>query len=186
MNVKQLVEKMTIKQKIGQMMICGFETAVPDDPHFVKLVEEYHVGNVILFTRNLGDRDETIRLTDGIREKIMADSGIPPFVVIDQEGGIVTRIFRAANIVPGSMAIGATFNEKNAYEVGRILGEEMRALGMNFDYAPCVEEPLFRTPSNQGVRCYSDNPYMVAAFCKQYVRGLQDHGVIATLKHFPG
>lgn len=186
MNVKQLVEKMTIKQKIGQMMICGFETAVPDDPHFVKLVEEYHVGNVILFTRNLGNRDETIRLTDGIREKIMADSGIPPFVVIDQEGGIVTRIFRAANIVPGSMAIGATFDEKNAYEVGRILGEEMRALGMNFDYAPCVEEPLFRTPSNQGVRCYSDNPYMVAAFCKQYVRGLQDHGVIATLKHFPG
>ena len=72
MDVKQLVEKMTIKQKIGQMMICGFETAVPEDPHFVKLVEEYHVGNVILFTRNLGNRDETIRLTDGIREKIMA------------------------------------------------------------------------------------------------------------------
>lgn len=186
MNVKQLVEKMTIKQKIGQMMICGFETATPDDPHFVKLVEEYHVGNVILFTRNLGNREETLRLTDGIREKIMADSGVPPFVVIDQEGGIVTRIFRAANIVPGAMAIGATYNEHNAYEVGRILAQEMRALGMNFDYAPCVEEALFRTPSNVSVRCYSDNPYMVAAYCKQYVRGLQDHGVIATLKHFPG
>ncbi len=186
MNIKHLAEKMTIKQKIGQMMVCGFETPAPDDPHFVKLVEEYHVGNVILFTRNLGDRDETIRLTDGIREKIMADCGVPPFVVIDQEGGIVTRIFHAANIVPGSMAIGATFNEHNAYEVGRILAQEMRALGMNFDYAPCVEEPLFRTPSNVSVRCYSDNPYMVAAFCKQYVRGLQDHGVIATLKHFPG
>lgn len=186
MNIRELVSSLSVKQKIGQMMICGFETKAPDDPHFVKLVSEYHVGNVILFTRNLGNREETLRLTQGVRDAIMADCAIPPFVVIDQEGGIVTRIFRAGNIVPGAMAIGATYDPRNAYEVGRIVAQEMRALGMNFDYAPCVEEALFRTPSNVSVRCYSDNPYMVAAYCKQFVRGLQDNGVIATLKHFPG
>ncbi|MBR2942837.1 MAG: glycoside hydrolase family 3 protein [Clostridia bacterium] len=186
MNVKRLVSGMTVKQKIGQMMVCGFETARPDDPHFEKLVSQYHVGNVILFTRNLGNREETVRLTQAVREKIMADCGVPPFVVIDQEGGMVTRIFSAGNIVPGPMAIGATYNSQNAYEIARIIAQEMRALGMNFDYAPCVEEALFRTPSNVSVRCFSDNPYMVAEYCKQFVRGLQDNGVIATLKHFPG
>ena len=186
MNVKQLVSGMTVKQKIGQMMVCGFESASPDDPHFEKLVSQYHVGNVILFTRNLGNRAETVRLTQAVRDRIVADCGVPPFVVIDQEGGMVTRIFRAGNIVPGPMAIGATYKKENAYEIARIVAEEMRALGMNFDYAPCVEEALFRTPSNISVRCFSDNPYMVAEYCKQFVRGLQDNGVIATLKHFPG
>lgn len=186
MNIKQLVSGMTVKQKIGQMMVCGFETGSPEDPHFERLVSQYHVGNVILFTRNLGNRAETVRLTQSIREKIMADCGVPPFVVIDQEGGMVTRIFNAGNIVPGPLAIGATYDKRNAYEAGRIIAQEMRALGMNFDYAPCVEEALFRTPSNVSVRCFSDNPYMVAEYCKQFVRGLQDNGVIATLKHFPG
>ena len=186
MNIKEWVSSLTLEQKIGQMMICGFETPEPDDPHFRTLVDTYHVGNVILFTRNLGDREKTVRLTQGIRDAIMEDSGIPPFVVIDQEGGMVTRIFNAGNIVPGSMAIGATYKKENAYEIGCVIAKEMRALGMNFDYAPCVEEALFRTQSNVGVRCYSDNPYMVAEFCKQFVRGLQDNGVVATLKHFPG
>ena len=186
MDIRKLVSSLTLEQKIGQMMICGFETKEPDDPHFLTLVEKYHVGNVILFTRNLGDREKTVRLTEGIREKIMGDCGIPPFVVIDQEGGMVTRIFNAGNIAPGSMAIGATNDSKNAYEVGRIIAQEMRALGMNLDYAPCVEEALFRTQSNVSVRCYSDNPDMVAEYCKQFVRGLQEHGVVATLKHFPG
>ena len=186
MDVKKIVSSLTLEQKIGQLMICGFETRGPDDPHFAKLVDTYHVGNVILFTRNLADRETTVRLTKGVRDRIMADSGIPPFVVIDQEGGMVTRIFSAGNIVPGSMAIGATYNAKNAYEIARVIATEMRALGMNFDYAPCVEEALFRTQSNVGVRCYSDNPYMVAEFCRQFVCGLQDHGVVATLKHFPG
>lgn len=71
-------------------------------------------------------------------------------------------------------------------EWAAFLGQEMRALGMNFDYAPAVEEALFRTPSNISVRTYSDNPFMVAEFCKQFVRGLQEQGVVATLKHFPG
>lgn len=186
MDIESRLASMTLEQKIGQMIIAGFETGSSDDPHFQTMVHRYHVGNVILFTRNLGEREETMHLTDGIRRTIEEDCGIAPFVVIDQEGGMVTRIFRAGNIVPGPMAVGATYDEKNAYRIGSIIGEEMRALGMNMDFAPSVEEALFRTPSNISVRTYSDNPYMVAAFCRQFVRGLQEHGVIATIKHFPG
>lgn len=186
MSIENILSGLTLEQKIGQLIIAGFETGSAQDPHFQKLVHEYHVGNVILFTRNLGDRETTARFTQELRDEICADCGIPPFVVIDQEGGMVTRIFHAGNIVPGPMAVGATYDPNNAYRVGRILGQEMRALGMNFDYAPAVEEALFRTPSNISVRTYSDNPFMVAEFCKQFVRGLQEQGVIATLKHFPG
>lgn len=186
MDIEQLLSSLTLEQKIGQLIIAGFETDSVQDTHFQKLVNDYHVGNVILFTRNLGEREKTARFTQGIRDAIVSDCGIPPFVVIDQEGGMVTRIFRAGNVVPGPMAVGATYNPHNAYRVGRILGQEMRALGMNFDYAPAVEEALFRTPSNISVRTYSDNPFMVAEFCKQFVRGLQEQGVVATLKHFPG
>lgn len=186
MSIENILSGLTLEQKIGQLIIAGFETGSAQDPHFQKLVHEYHVGNVILFTRNLGDRETTARFTQELRDEICADCGIPPFVVIDQEGGMVTRIFHAGNIVPGPMAVGATYDPNNAYRVGRILGQEMRALGMNFNYAPAVEEALFRTPSNISVRTYSDNPFMVAEFCKQFVRGLQEQGVIATLKHFPG
>lgn len=186
MDISKLLSSLTLEQKIGQLIIAGFETGSAQDPHFQKLVNEYHVGNVILFTRNLGRREETARFTEGVRDAIASDCGIPPFIVIDQEGGMVTRIFHAGNIVPGAMALGATYDPGNAYRAGRIIGQEMRALGMNFDYAPCVEEAIFRTPSNISVRAYSDNPFMVAEFSRQFVRGLQEQRVIATLKHFPG
>ena len=186
MDLKQMLRSMTLEQKIGQLIIAGFETPQPDDPHFLKLVNEYHVGNIILFTRNLGSRNEVAQLTQAIRNTIMDDCGVPPFIVCDQEGGMVTRIFHAGNVVPGAMATGATYDPENAYKIGKIVGQEMRALGMNFNYAPCVEEALFRTPSNISVRAYSDNPFMVALFCNAFVAGLQEQGVIATLKHFPG
>ena len=186
MNIEALLSSLSLEQKIGQLIIAGFETDSADDPHFQKLVHQYHVGNVILFTRNLGERMATARLTQGIRDTIEHDCGIPPFVVVDQEGGMVTRIFHAGNTVPGPMAVGATYDPHNAYRIGRILGQEMRALGMNFNYAPAVEEAIFHTPSNISVRTYSDNPFMTAAFCREFVRGLQEQRVIATLKHFPG
>lgn len=124
MDIEQLLSSLTLEQKIGQLIIAGFETDSVQDTHFQKLVNDYHVGNVILFTRNLGEREKTARFTQGIRDAIVSDCGIPPFVVIDQEGGMVTRIFRAGNVVPGPMAVGATYNPHNAYRVGRILGRK--------------------------------------------------------------
>ncbi len=186
MDLRKIVSGLTLEQKIGQLIVAGFETGKADDPHFLELVHKYHVGNVILFTRNLGERRETCELTQGIRETIMADTGIPPLVAVDQEGGMVTRIFHAGNVIPGNMLIGATFDEHNAYLVGRITAQEMRALGMNMNLAPCTEAPIYRRARGVAPRAYSDNPYMIAAFDKEFIRGMQENGVIGTAKHFPG
>ena len=83
MDLRKLLAGMTLEQKIGQLIIAGFETPKADDPHFLKLVREYHVGNIILFTRNLGGREEVAQLTHAIRGTIMADCGVPPFIVCE-------------------------------------------------------------------------------------------------------
>ena len=109
-----------------------------------------------------------------------------PFIGIDQEGGMVTRITNGATFCPGSMTITATNNSNNAYKVGKIMGEELVHLGINLNLAPSLD--VNNNPNNPviGVRSYSDEAKVVANYGNQYIKGLQEEGIMATAKHFPG
>ncbi|WP_042142512.1 beta-N-acetylhexosaminidase [Paucisalibacillus sp. EB02] len=176
----------TMKQKIGQLMVFGFKgkTATPE---IKKLIREHHVGGIILFARNIGTPEQVLALTTELqREAKNAGHEKPLLICIDQENGVVRRLGEGATIFPGSMILGATGRSENAYITGLLTGRELKALGINWNLAPVLD--VNNNPDNPviGVRSYGESAEMVSEFGKQAVKGMQDAGIITTLKHFPG
>lgn len=179
------IKEMTLKEKLGQLIIAGFHGYEYND-HLKTLIEEYKVGNIILFTRNIKDLGQLITLNKTIFKEVEKNTGNIPFITIDQEGGMVTRIQDGATFCPGNMTLTATNNSDYAYRIGKIMGDELTHLGINMNLAPSLD--VNNNPDNPviGVRSYSDNPKVVSEYGNKYIKGLQEKGVIATAKHFPG
>lgn len=176
---------LTLEQKIGQMLIAGFPSTEVDD-HFNYIVEKLHIGNIILFARNIKAEKQLHELNVSIHKKVLETNGVPPFITIDQEGGMVTRIDKGVTFFPGNMALTASNIEKAAFNYGRYSARELKALGINLNLAPVLD--VNNNPANPiiGVRSYSDNPDTAGKQGADYVEGLQGEGVAAVGKHFPG
>ncbi|MBR6572015.1 MAG: beta-N-acetylhexosaminidase [Clostridia bacterium] len=170
--------------KAGQRFVAGFHgTEIPED--FKQLVREHKVGNVILFKRNVVDAQQLKKLCDELQELIMAETGLPAFITIDQEGGAVTRLSEDCPNTAGAMALASTGNVENAYQAGLITGRELNAIGVNFDLAPVMD--VNSNPNNAvvGVRSFGDQPETVATYGSAWIRGLEQNA-ISCAKHFPG
>ena len=178
------ISEMNLKEKIGQLMIVGFHGEEYND-NLEQLIQEYSIANIILFTRNIKNISQLHKLNNTIHQKINNKTGIMPFISIDQEGGMVTRIMEEATFFPGAMSIGAT-SLNNAYKSGKIMGQELASLGINLNLAPSLD--VNNNPYNPviGVRSFSDNAEKVAKYGNEFIKGLKEEGIIATAKHFPG
>jgi beta-N-acetylhexosaminidase len=112
-------------------------------------------------------------------------SRLPLFIAADLESGPSARI-RGATAFPGNMGLGATGSEQDAYDVGAVIAREARAVGINLVFAPVVD--VNNNPANPiiNVRSYGEDPLRVGAFGVAFIRGLREHGMLATAKHFPG
>lgn len=190
---KQMVQDMSLDEKIGQMLMPDFRNWQAEGESaptgFTKmnkevshLVEKYHLGGVILFAENVVDTKQTVKLTHEFQQ---ASPNIPLLISIDQEGGIVTRLQKGTHF-PGNMSIGASRSEKNAYDTGKIIGKELNALGINTNFSPVLD--VNNNPNNPviGVRSFSSDPELVTRLGLQTMKGLQKEKTISTLKHFPG
>ena len=182
--MKYDLNKMTLEERIGQLFMFGFDALEIND-HALKQIRDYKIGNVILFARNVKSPEQVFKLNQNLQKLAMTEIGIPLFISIDQEGGMVTRINTGATFFPGAMTTAATGDSKNAYLIGKYMGRELISLGINMNYAPDLD--VNNNPKNPviGVRSYSDNPETVAEFGTAFIKGLQEN-VIATGKHFPG
>ncbi|WP_054957675.1 beta-N-acetylhexosaminidase [Paenibacillus dakarensis] len=180
------VSDLTLEQKVGQMFICGFDALTPND-HAKKLIQDYHVGGIVYFRRNVHTLSQLSELSESLQQ-ISAASGQPPLIIsIDQEGGMVARIdHEGISRIPGNMALGAAGSEEYTYQVGRIGAKELRSLGINMNFAPCID--VNNNPLNPviGVRSFGEDPKAVAAHGAAAIKGYQEEGVSATAKHFPG
>ena len=132
------MNKMTLKEKIGQMIVFGFhETEVT--PRIEKLIRDYKLGNVLLFTRNIKNTEQLFKLNNDLQQLMIKHLRYPAFITIDQEGAMVTRIFDKATLFPGAMTLAATNNPKNAYLQGKHMACELDALGINMNFAPVLD-----------------------------------------------
>lgn len=176
---------MTLDTKIGQMLLAGFPSKTYDE-HLRTTIEEKKIGNILLFARNIGTKEEIIALTKDIQENMLKNIGVPGFIAVDQEGGTVTRIHGGATFFPGNMALAAANVEEGSLSQGEIVGEELKNLGVNLVLAPVLD--VNNNPQNPliGVRSYGDNPELVSHLGIQLIKGFQSSGVVATAKHFPG
>ncbi len=178
------MNKMTLKEKIGQLIVFGFhETEVT--PRIEKLIKEYKLGNILLFTRNIKSTEQLFKLNNDIQTLMLKHLRYPAFITIDQEGAMVTRITDKATFFPGAMTLAATNDPKKAYLQGKYMACELDALGINMNFAPVLD--VNNNPHNPviGVRSFSDSVDVVNRFSEAFIEGLQTK-VIATGKHFPG
>ncbi|MBS3814023.1 beta-N-acetylhexosaminidase [Candidatus Bipolaricaulota bacterium] len=169
----------------GKLVMVGFQGTETDD-HLRRMIEEFRVGGVILFRRNVVNADQVDSLTEEI-QRIAKNAGYesPLIISIDQEGGMVNRIRDGITLSPGNMAIGAIGKEEIAREIGEIIGRELSSIGINMNLAPVLD--LARSPSNHlGTRCFGEDPWLVGSMGRELSGGLADYGVSPVGKHFLG
>lgn len=179
------LEEMTLQEKIGQLIIVGFYSTYYDQ-HICELVEKYRAGNIILFTRNFTDASQLKTLTTSLYNHIVKENDIIPFIAIDQEGGMVTRLVKDVTFAPSQMTCGASNFSSSAYTSGKIIARDMIKLGLNLDFAPCLEVNNELKNYTVNVRSYGASPKLVATLAHQFIKGLAEYGVLACTKHFPG
>lgn len=175
---------MDVKTAAGQHIMAGLP-GTEIDPAFAALVRECKVGNVILFRRNVKNAAQLARLCASLRELIVSETGMEPFIAIDQEGGVVSRFSPDMATTPGAMALAAAGGDA-PYRAARLTAAQLRAAGVNFDLAPVLD--VNSNPLNPviGVRSFGDLPEEAAERAMGFMRGLLDGGVMACGKHFPG
>ncbi len=185
--IDKAIEQMTMEEMVGQMLMPDFrnwngKNVTEMNDEIAKLVKDYHLGGVILFRENTVTADQTTKLVSAYQE---AAEKYGLLISIDQEGGIVTRL-QTGTDMPGNMALGATRSEELAEKVGRTIGEELNALGINMNFGPVLD--VNNNPDNPviGVRSFGENPELVGKLGNAYIKGLHESGTAATAKHFPG
>jgi len=179
---QQVIDRMTLEQKVGQVFMLGFTGTSLDDDNRA-LIRGLHLGGVTLFGRNIENAQQLAELDRQLQT--VADP-VPLFISVDQEGGLVVRVTDGATIFPGNMAVGATGDPALARQVAQASATELLAMGVNMDLAPVVD--VNTNPLNPviGVRSFGSNADLVTKFAAQAVDGVQSMGVSAVAKHFPG
>ena len=173
---------MTSREKIGQLFMVGFlgTSVTPDLASFIK---QYKPGGVILFSRNLESVEQMVDLTN----KLQACSPHSPLLIsIDQEGGRVSRLPKGFTIFPSCSLLGRSNSTELAYAAGATIAKELRAVGVNMNMAPVLD--VNSNPDNPviGDRAFGTTPDVVCELGIATAAGLQDNGVVACGKHFPG
>jgi len=175
-----------ITQKIGRLFVGGIPG--PElDANTIRLIKNYHLGGIILFTRNIEDPIQLARLCRDIQKVSMENSGYPLFLAIDQEGGRVARLKQPFSQFPGNAGIGEDPNpEKSALHFADTTAREMSLVGLNMNMAPVLDVAQVHMDAHLVGRSFSQDPLLVTKLGKTVITTLQQGGIMAVAKHFPG
>lgn len=166
----------------GGCALVAFRGTVVDG-RVAELVADPRVAGVTLYRNlNIEGAEQTRRLT----ADLVAAAGRPLLIAVDQEGGQLLGAGPDTTPFPGNMALGAVDDPMLTSEVAAAMGRELRALGINVDYAPVADVASRPDNPSLGIRSFGEDPQAVARLTAAFVTGLQGVGVAATLKHFPG
>jgi beta-N-acetylhexosaminidase len=173
-------------RQVGQRFMVGFDghVASPDVKH---LIRDLGVGHVILFARNVAEPEQVAELVRELQALAReARHDLPLLVAVDQEGGRVARLREPWTLWPPQRAIGRVGSEDLARRMGAALALELKACGIRCDFAPVVD--VDSNPKNPiiGDRSFGESPELVGRLGAALIQGLQDGGVAACAKHFPG
>ena len=196
------LKKLTLEQLAGQMIFAPLEsTYLSSDSDkyeaLVKLIRESHIGGVIAFGGSepmpqvvLNPTYSSIILGQPIElasllNRLQAVSALPLLASSDFEWGAGMRIAGATKF-PRAMAFGATGDPQLAYEAGRVTGVESRGMGVHIDFGPVADVNNNARNPVINIRSFGEDPARAGAMVASWVKGVQDAGMLATLKHFPG
>jgi beta-N-acetylhexosaminidase len=172
----------SIRRDIGQLLI-GSLPGTTITPELRSLAREFSLGGVILFARNIEEPEQVAELS---RDLQSLASDLPLWVSVDQEGGRVARLRQPFTEWPPMAVLGRSGSAELASRFAAALAAELKAVGITLDYAPVLD--IHTNPKNPviGDRALAEDAESVARLGAAIVRGLQDNGVAACGKHFPG
>ena len=172
----------SLREKIGQLVMMGF-SGMEVSPEISSWIQEYQPGGVILFSRNLQSPTQVASLTDTLQS---LSPSSPLLMAIDQEGGRVSRLPQGFTIFPPAATVSSCQSLKLAYDAAAVTAKELRAVGVNMNMAPVLDVNTNPTNPIIGNRAFGESPAQVGEYGVATMSGLQDQGVVACGKHFPG
>jgi beta-N-acetylhexosaminidase len=170
-----------LRRQVGQLMIMGFDgTSV--SARLGTMLATFQPSGVILFKRNIAEAAQTHAL---LREaqKIVA---LPMFRCVDMEGGLVDRFREAIASVPSAAEVARGGCRKLFRKHGKLIANQIRALGFNANFAPCVDLRLQESIGVLGSRTVSAHPRETVRYAREFLAGLREAGIVGCGKHFPG
>jgi beta-N-acetylhexosaminidase len=176
------VSPTALRRQIGQLFIVGFDGhQLPVE--LKAIAREFGMGGVILFARNIADPEQVSELCYEAA-RLVPDE--PPWVSVDQEGGRVARLKAPFTAWPPMVTLGRSGDGKLADRFARALAAELRAIGVTLDFAPVLD--IHTNPKNSviGDRALGEDAREVARLGAAIIAALQDEGIAACGKHFPG
>ena len=191
--VNKIIENMTLEEKLCQMFIVSPEELTNYNNVTVagsktkKAIDKYHVAGVIYFSGNIKSESQLTKLLTNTQQYATANNGIPMFLGIDEEGGEVARIANNPKFkVTKFDKLSTVSSKEEAYKIGSTIGEYLSKYGFNLDFAP--DSDVLTNKKNTVVknRSFSSSAKTVVEYANTYAQGLNDEGLYATYKHFPG
>lgn len=192
--VKNMVQSMTLHEKICQMMfvtpevLTQYTKVTQSGPVTQEALADYPVGGVIYFADNLVTLEQTTEMLSNIQSYAMELNGRGLFLGVDEEGGTVARV--ADNLGTTAFDDMRTYGDAGdtakAYEIGSTLAAELKEIGFNVDFAPVADVLTNENNTVIGDRSFGTDAELVSQMVSQEVQGLTQGGVLCAPKHFPG
>ena len=187
--ISEAIEHMTVEEKVGQMIMMDFRKN-PDDSGMTVLSEDvaqkiadYHLGGVILFAENLDTAEQTKELVADMQKA----ADMPLLIGIDEEGSMVSRLDKSQiphTSIPNAKDMNGDTAQAEA--AGKEIGSVLSELGINVDFAPVADINTNQENPVIGERAYGTDAQTVAVMAEAFRTGLEENGVSAVAKHFPG
>lgn len=178
--VESTLASLSPRQQMAQLLhVAGWSNrGTEHEEDLLHLIEHYGIGGIIFFQ---GTPERQLELT----HRYQRASSVPLLISMDAEWGLGMRLDNSLSF-PQQIALGAIQNDQLIYDMGRDLGDQCRRLGVHMNFAPCVDVNV--EPANPviGFRSFGSDPDLVARKARAYMDGLQDAGILAVAKHFPG
>jgi len=171
-----------LRRQIGQLVMLGFDGyQVP--PELRSLAREFDIGGVVLFKRNVESPEQVAELAF---ESSRLCASVPAWVAVDQEGGRVARLRRPFTEWPPMAALGRSGDDALAARFATAMARELASVGISFDFAPVLDVLTNAANPAIGDRAIAENADLVARIGGAIIGAIQDEGIAACGKHFPG
>jgi len=176
---------MDIRRVAGQLMVVGFKGQKLEEVE--EFIEDIKPAGLVYQSHNISSPSQVSELNTGL-QKLAKSLGLPEFLIaITEEGGLISRFkYGMVTPTPTPMAVGVAGKLEYARRMGETIGRELRAMGFNWNFAPCLD--VNSNPFNPiiGLRSFGEDPDKVSELTIEFIKGLEANGVVATGKHFPG
>jgi beta-N-acetylhexosaminidase len=177
---------MSLDEKIGQMLMVGVNGTTPGNDA-EEMIRNLHAGGFIFYGSNIKTANQTVDFINQLKAMNQsAKNPLPLFISVDEEGGMVDRMPSPILKMPSSFTIGKKDDIDFSTHVGEILGQAVRALGFNMDYAPVLD--VVKNPATSAIadRSFGTDAHLVSRLGIATMRGIRSQQVIPVIKHFPG